>query len=450
MRHSGWRWVAVSSLLIAALANAETRPRYGGVVQIEMRAAPESLDPAANHANDSFAGRNLAALMFDTLVTFDEDGNIRPALADSWQMAAQQLKIHIRRGVTFHDGASLTVESVAASLKFANPAWNVVTDADSVMIQGDISVELLAELALPRNAILKRDSEKLNGTGPFHISEWQSGNRLTLAAFENCWRGRPFLDAIEIEMGKSYRDQMNALGLGRADLIEVSPEQVRRVSQDRRRVATSMPIELVALLFARDATSAEENSLRTALALSIDRTSIRDVLLQGTGQATGAILPTWMSGYGFVFPAGADLAKARQLRGQASSPFPWKLGYNADDPLDRLLAERVALNARDAGLAVQTTSTAGADMRIAHFALETDAWSSLTQVANQMGASLPKKYSSIDDLYSVEQGLIASGRIIPLLHLPVSYAASPSLQNWTVRSDGTLRLEDAWQESGRP
>ena len=47
MRHFGWRWLAASSLLIAAIAaNGETRPQYGGTLRIEMQAAPASLDPA--------------------------------------------------------------------------------------------------------------------------------------------------------------------------------------------------------------------------------------------------------------------------------------------------------------------------------------------------------------------------------------------------------------------
>ena len=85
----------------------------------------------------------------------------------------------------------------------------------------------LRELALPRNAIAKRKPDsKPSGTGPFHVVDWQPGKKLTLAAEEGYWRGRPFLDGIEIEMGQSFRDQMTALELGRADLVEVAPEQV--------------------------------------------------------------------------------------------------------------------------------------------------------------------------------------------------------------------------------
>ena len=93
--------------------------------------------------------------------------------------------------------------------------------------------ELLAELALPRNAIAKRNPDKPSGTGPFHVVDWQPGKRLTLAAEEACWHGRPFLDSIEIEMGKSFRDQMIALESGKADLVEIAPEQAHRASLGR-------------------------------------------------------------------------------------------------------------------------------------------------------------------------------------------------------------------------
>lgn len=446
MKHFVWRWLAASSLLLAAIwTRAETRPRYGGTLRIEMRAAPASLDPADGNVSDSFGWRNITALIFDTLVTRDENARVKPALADSWQTAGQQLVLRIRHNVKFHDGTPLTAENVAASLRFANPSWKVTAEGATVAIQQDSPEDaLLAELALPRNAVVKRDSAKISGTGPFHIVEWQSGKSLTLAAEENCWRGRPFLDAIDIEMGKSYRDQMTALQLGRTDLAEVSPGQMRRVKSEGRREMSSPPIELVALLFGRDASSEDEKKLRSALALSVDRTAIRDVLLQGTGETAGGILPNWMSGYGFVFSPTVDLAKALQLRGQLPAVPAWKLGYDTDDPLDRLLAERIALNARDAGLNVQIASAGPVDVRIAHCRLVADPWISLTQIADQVGAPLSKKYGALEDLYAAERSVLWHERIIPLLHLPASYAASPGLREWVVRPDGRLNLENAW------
>jgi len=455
MRLFVWRWFVVSSMVVAALAaRAETRPQYGGVLHVAMRAAPTSLDPADGAQPDSFARRNLTMLMFDTLVTTDESGRIQPSLATAWQALAsrQRWQFRVRRQVKFHDGTPLTAESVAASLRTANPSWNVMADADSVIIDWDSSnPDLLADLALPRNAIAKRTADnKPSGTGPFHVVDWQPGKKLALAAEENCWRGRPFLDAIEIEMGRSFRDQMTASELGKVDLVEVAPEQTHRVSQAGRRLATSSPVELLALVFTRDAASPDEKLLREALAWSVERGSIRSVLLQGAGQPAASVLPNWMSGYAFVFPTDADLPRARQTRAQVRTIPTWTLGYDGTDPLARFFAERIALNARDAGLLLQPTPAASADVRLLRIPLQsTDPWVALADVANSAGLPLGKKQGGVEDLYASEVALLATQRLIPLFHLPVSYASTSSVEDWSLRPDGSWTLAGAWLGNAR-
>jgi peptide/nickel transport system substrate-binding protein len=457
MKRFVWRWFAVNSLLMLALAaRAETRPQYGGTLRVTMRAAPTSLDPAENAQTDSFARRNLTLLIFDTLVATDDSGRARGALAASWQVSPtnQRWQFHLRRGVKFHDGTALTSEVAAASLRAGNPTWNVSADGDSVVIERDIAdPEMLGELALPRNAIAKRNSNgNPSGTGPFHIVDWQAGKKLTLAAEEGYWRGRPFLDGIEIEMGRSLRDQMTALELGRADLVEIAPEQAHRVSLDARRLANSAPMELLALLFTRDVQTPGEKSLRDALAWSVERGSIRSVLLQGAGQSAAGVLPTWMSGYGFIFSTDADLVRARHAREQVRTIPTWTVGYDSGDAVSRLLAERVALNGKDAGLALQPTSASTADLRLVRIPLASaDPWIALAGVASVAGAPVPKSEgSSVEDLYAAEQAMLATQRIIPLFHLPVTYAASASLKNWTLRPDGSWNLADASLGNGKP
>ena len=372
------------------------------------------------------------------------------------------MQFRVRPGIMFHDGTPLTAEAVVTSLSTANPTWNVSVEAESVVIEADSSEsELLAELALPRNAIAKRnDKDKPAGTGPFRIEDWQPGKNLTLVADENCWRGRPFLDEIDIEMGRSFRDQMTALELGKANLVEVAPEQTHRISLEGRRLASSAPVELLALVFCRDAASPEEKMLRDALALSMERESMRTVLLQGAGQPAASILPNWMSGYAFVFSTEVDLAKARQLREQVTKVPTWTVGYDAGDPLDNLLAERIALNAKDAGLSLQPTSAMEPDLRLVRIPLASlDPWVALVQVAESVAVPIVKartvkerndKSGLIEDLYATELRLLATERIIPLFHLPVSYASPLALKNWTLGSDGRLELANAWLESPKP
>ena len=215
---------------------------------------------------------------------------------------------------------------------------------------------------------------------------------------------------------------------------------------------TSAPTELLALMFVREASSPEEKNLREALGLSIERGSIRNVLLQGAGQPAASLLPTWMSGYGFTFKSDADLPKARQLRDQVRSVPTWTIGYDSSDPLARLIAERVALNARDAGLSLQPSSSANGDLRLVRIPLSsTDPWVALAELDSQFGLQAPKiKGSSIEDLYATEQAALATERLIPLFHLPASYASAPGLRNWTLRPAGSWDLSAAWLEGARP
>ncbi len=198
---------------------------------------------------------------------------------------------------------------------------------------------------------------KLSGSGPFAISAWDPGKKLTLTARDDYWGGRAFVDSIEIEMGKSFRDQMIALDLGKADIIEVAPEQARRAVLDGRRLENSAPAEWMALVFNRNSQSPEEGLLRQALSLSIDRAAMNDVLLQGGGEPAGTFLPGWMTGYAFLFPSTVDLQRVGQVRSGLRTAPSWTLSYEASDPLARVMAERIALNARDAGLTLQPTNS---------------------------------------------------------------------------------------------
>ena len=233
MKRRGFRLLAAGSLLLAVVAGAATRPHYGGTLHVCLRAAPASLDPG----QAEFAGsRSLLGLIFDTLVTLDDQGRPQPALATAWQAESgnQRWQFSLRQGVTFPDGAPLTPEVVATSLRAANPTWKVFSTGSAVIIERDSPApELPAELALPRNSIVKRDGGKTSGTGPFVVTQWDPGKKLVVAARDDYWGGRPFLDSIEVELGKNFREQMVSFDLGKAQVIEVAPEQAHRVSDGR-------------------------------------------------------------------------------------------------------------------------------------------------------------------------------------------------------------------------
>jgi len=414
-----------------------------------MRAAPTSLDPADSNQPSWFESRNLFDLIFETLVSLDEQGKPEPALASSWQAESgnQRWQFRLRHGVTFQDGAPVTSDAVAASLRRTNPTWKVFSEGEAVVIERDSPApNLPAELTLRRNSIVKRESGKITGTGPFAVSQWESGKKLVLAAREEYWGGRAFVDAIEIEMGRNFREQMISFDLGKTQVIEVAPEQAHRTTAEGRDVESSAPLELIALVFSRDSQSPEDGRQRQALALSIDRELLNTVVLQGGGEPAGGLLPNWMTGYGFLFPASINLELARLVRSEIPHTTSWTLGYDPADPAARLIAERIVLNARDAGLGLQITSASSADVRIVRIpVVSLDAQIALGELAAGLGLPPPKLASiSVDDFYGAENGLLQSQHVIPLLHLRTAYGVSNTVKNWRTARDGSWHLPNVW------
>jgi ABC-type transport system substrate-binding protein len=443
-------------LVIASLfatAPAAMRPRYGGTLRLVTRVAPVSLDPVAGQGQ-SIAWRSISRLIFDSLTTLDDRGQLRPGLALSWEAEPgnQRWQFQIGRGVTFSDGTPVTPEAVAASLRAANPRWKVFAAGESVVIECDPPApKLPIELALPQYSIARRDGGKLVGSGPFTVTRWDPGKRLVLTAREDYWGGRAFVNAIDIQMGQGLREQVMALDSGNADVVEIAPEQARRTASDNHHVESSPPGELLALVFANDPASPENARLRLALALSLDRTSMNEVLLRGGAEPAGGLLPNWMTGYAFLFPM-ADLNRAQQLRAEFHQTGALTLGYDGGDPLERVVAERVMLNARDAGISLQLTDSPTADLRLVRLPLASlDAQISLSDLAARIGLPQPKfTGGSAGDSYTTESVLLHSQKVIPLLHLRSSVALSSNVRNWEATSDGTWRLADISLATEKP
>jgi peptide/nickel transport system substrate-binding protein len=454
MKLTGFRWIVISSVFAASGALAATRPHYGGTLRIQMASTVSTLAPAETNPGDALAARNVFGLIFDTLVVLNDRGEPQPGLAISWQVEPgnQRWQFVLRPGVRFSDQTQVTPELVAASLRRVNPQWKVTASETAVVIELDTpSPSLPGELALSCNSITKLDGGRLIGTGPFVVSQWDAGKKLVLTAREDYWGGRPFLDSIDIAMGRGFREQTIAYDMGQAQLIEVPPELAHQATAARE-VRTSEPTELVALLFARDVQSPEDAKQRRALALSIDRAMLNRVVFQGGGEPADGLLPDWLSGYGFLFPVKADLTGAQQLRAEVPQAPLWNLGFDAGDPPARVLAERIALNASDAGLRVQLTNQSNSDIRLVRVGVVSlDPQVALAELAKSLAIPAPHFLgNSADDLYHAESAMLQSQRVIPLLYLESAWAVSKTVRHWEDTHDGTWRLPGVWLATGKP
>lgn len=94
---------------------ADDRPRRGGTLRV---AAPElgSLDPArARNPIETMVADHL----YDTLVSFDDELDPVPGLAEAWEPSFDQrtFTFRLRQGAAFHDGRPVTAADVKATLE---------------------------------------------------------------------------------------------------------------------------------------------------------------------------------------------------------------------------------------------------------------------------------------------------------------------------------------------
>lgn len=199
----------------------------------------------------------------------------------------------------------------------------------------------------------------LSGSGPFHISAWDPGKHVTLAANDDYPGGRPFLDSIDIQMGRSARDRLLDLELGAADLAEIPAEQARQAVVGGVRISASRPDRLLALVFLAGRPATQDQRLRQALSQAIDRAAIVNFIFQKEGMPAGSLLPQWSSGTAYLFSTIADPVAAKALLAQIGGSPAFVLGYDSGDSFEQSVAERIAVDARAAGLTV-TVQPSGA------------------------------------------------------------------------------------------
>lgn len=280
---------------------------------------------------------------------------------------------------------------------------------------------------------------RLNGA--FAIRRWEGGRRAVYTGEESAPGGRPFVDAVDVQMGRAMRDR--AIEAGRAEIVELAPSEMPnelRRAPAGQRIWSSSPVRIVALVFG---SRVEDARVREALALAVDRTAIHKVLLQRQGEISGALLPQWISGYAFLFPAAADVSRARSL----TTGLPQARRTLTLAAEDRPMAERVAVNARDAGLTISVVAaTANADVRLAQARIvSTDPAQALAVVAAAFGLGEPPKAGTPEGLYGAERAMLEGFRVVPLFHIPDLYAVSPRVKGGPgITPLGEWRFESLW------
>ena len=440
------RQLAISCLMaaLALSAAARTRPHYGGTMRVEVEGDPWQRP-----------GGLARRMVLDGLTAMSLDGTARPALAAEWKSENDdhRWQFRVRPGVHFHDGTLLNSTNLVASLTAicgAGCPWTAVhAVGSSVVFTSDSPLPNLPELLAGddyRIALTGAGNTATFpgsvGTGQFQFATSSNGV-LTLAANDNCWQGRPFLDAIEIHTHRSIHDQWLDLSVGRADLVEVPAEQLRQAHDQRLTVVASPPVSLLALTISDSGPLANPN-LRASIALAVDRSALFNVIFQKQGEITASLLPNELTGYSFLFTADRDLNKAHELRGGVT-PL---LTFAAEGgPAMQLAAQRIALNLRDAGLNVQLAVSGVAqhiDLTLRRLTLQSSQpQPAMESILRAAGLAIPVAEQSPAGLYKTEREILDAHMLIPLLYLPRAYAVSGRVRDLRLGPDGAPDLADA-------
>ncbi len=480
-------WSAAIIFFVSHALSA-ARPQYGGVLRVELRASSVTVNPRRwKPGSPEYAtNQRLAELIFDRLVSLDNYGRFQPQLATEWShdTSAKRWQFTLRQGVKFSDGSLLVPGDVAAALQplLANGV-QISATATGVVIQcANPADDLLEQLASGAYFVYRIDQQgNLLGTGPFVLDNASSNagrgeksgaegaasqaQHLKFRFNELCWSGRPFLAGIEITLGVPPLRALLDSQLGKADIAEISEDTARRAQQSNVKLWASSPLTLYAMKFAAPTKSANDKTLREALSFSLDRNAMARVLLQKQAEAAPSFLPQWLSGYAFLFDMESNLERAKELRAgltasSVGAAQPLRVSLDANSDLAKLIAERVVVNARAAGLTLQIVSRGAA--RTASDGVAARAEGEAQIVAWRYTSLSPREAlenfavtshwdipqggvpADADARYAWEKHMMEGKNILPLVAVPDFAALDSRVRNWSPSAWGEWHLADVW------
>ncbi len=336
--------LALTVVIPAAFAQTP-EPVRGGKLVYAIPGTPDTLDPQMTTGTLTFQHVKSA---YDTLVEPDEQGKIVPALAESWEFSPETLTLtfHLRKGVVFHNGDSLTAADVKAtfdrmlapdSASPYKPAFSavkeirVVDDATVEFALTEIFSPLIGTLASGWSAILpKRAIEEGHdfsthplGTGPFVFQEWVRDDHLSYLRFDSYWmEGKPYVDELELKVVIEPVTQLMGLETGEFDgILFVEPHTVPQIESNPDTKLFTHPTGLALVVTMNHARAPFDNLLvRQAISHAIDRQALLDIAYFG-GEKIEAFLDAGNPYYlkqDEKYPY--NPAKAKELLAEAGYP----------------------------------------------------------------------------------------------------------------------------------
>ena len=300
------------------------------------------------------------SLVFDSLIRYGENGNLEPALATSWTVSedGRTISFQLREGVTFSDGTPFDAEVAKWNLERwmgkDDFSWIGVSDAmESIVATGTHSLDInlkrevpvaLLELTIVRPVrFLSAEAVDADGnqtapigTGPWVITE-NTNAGTTLVPNANYWGEKPAIEKIELKVVPDELSRSNGLRAGDLDIVggewvaPLSPRRARALDKSEGTSAATAPgTAAVLMTFSPKSEILGDATVREAVALSVDRNSIVQIIYEGYADPTANVFPASIPQGGKeqpVVPRNVDAARGKlEAAGWEASGDGWSKG----------------------------------------------------------------------------------------------------------------------------
>lgn len=288
-------------------STAKAARKKGGKLRVGVGhgSTTDSLDPGL--AENGFVIPMLFS-MHSYVTEVGTDGSVQPGVAESWEASADAATwtFTLRKGVTFHNGKSVTPEDVIVSINHhrgddstsaAKPLVASITDiraegSDKVVISlesGNADFPYtMTDYHMPVMPAKdgKADWASAIGCGPYVMGRFQPGIGAEMDRNPNYWRSdSAFFDAIEIIALVEFNARTTALISGEVDVIDkLDLKTVGLMARNQ-----SLNIHSVAgtqhytFAMSTDKAPYDDNNIRMALKHGINRQELVDKILFGYG-----------------------------------------------------------------------------------------------------------------------------------------------------------------------
>jgi peptide/nickel transport system substrate-binding protein len=374
-------------------------PQEGGVINIAWASQPPTLDPGAvTTTSTNFVAYNV----FEGLLALDENMNVQPVLASSWEQENyQKFTFELRTDVTFHNGEPMTADDVVASItrwmqdsttgKAAfGGATITATDEDTVVLETAAPMyTAAAQLAqptqqaviMPASSIAQKvasgiPTEHLIGTGPFSIGTVEQDKKIELDRFEDyvppsgessglAGEKKAYADTLIFNIVPDQTTRLNGLDSGQYDFAsDLSPDNVEQIKANPALQLQTLNSGILSLVLNKTAGPFSDPELRQAIQAGLDSEAIMTATYATTDlyDLNGALAPrgqdTWFTEAGLENYNQADLDKAAELiEDSAYNGEPIKLITTRDYPYMYNSAVVIADQMTEMGLTVDLQVT---------------------------------------------------------------------------------------------